>query len=191
MRAIDTNEEELMLDLKSAIYDSGIIITTSSNESYEKSLLNLDCSIENDVLHHTINPWGDNSIKMLMYKYKIDLKWINDKECYVYYCEDYFMENMDYRRIYDNYDEMTLDLKRLLINKPYQVWSLNDVDFFTTARKFWFGDNQGVMLMVHNEDNECTCLDDCLHELINEFMNNYGLKREYIENNLLGFSKKI
>jgi len=183
--------EELLLDIKSAIYNSGITITTSSNESFEKSLVNLDCSVENDILHHRIKPWGDNSIKMLMYKYKVDIKWINDKECYVYYSKDYFMKNMDYRRIYDNYDEMTLDLKRLLINKPYQVWSLNDVDFFTTARKFWFSDNQGVVLMVNNEDNCCNCLDECLHELINEFMDKYGLKREYIEDNLLGFSKII
>ena len=65
------------------------------------------------------------------------------------------------------------------------------MDFFTTARKFWFGDNQGVVLMVHNEDEDCGCLDDCLTEQINEFMNRYGLEREYIECNLLGFHKKI
>ena len=85
--------------------------------------------------------------------------------------------------MYNNYNEMTIDLKRLLVNKPYQVWSLNDMDFFTTARKIWFRDNQGALLMVHNEYDECNCLDDCLTEPINAFMEKYGLERNYIEDN--------
>lgn len=190
MRPIDYDKtEELLLDIKTAIYGSGIVIMDIEEET--NVIMKLDCSIENDTLHHKIAYWGDNSIRNIQHKYKVNIEWINDNECKLQYYEDYFKTNLDYRKIYDNYDEMTIDLKRLMINNHFRVWSLNDIDFFTTARKIWFRDNQGVLLVVVNDDENCNCLDTRLTEPINEFMDKYGLEREYIEYNILGFHKKL
>ena len=88
MRAINYNMfEELLLDINAACYATGIIITTGRDADHDteffeetNALVKLDCSYENDVLHHNLLYWGDESIKMIMYKYQVDIKWIDKNE---------------------------------------------------------------------------------------------------------------
>ena len=175
--------EEMLHDLHAVCLNTGINIITHDDICVNKhmfadlnAIVFMNCPIKNDVLFHNGPHLGNEDIKTTMYKYKVDIKWIDDKNCYVYPCEDYFLTNPDYRLVYSNYNTMTLDLKKVCTRKPVSVWSLNDFNFFTTARKYWFNENKDALLMISIDENY-----DIDEVDINEFKNKYKLEMKYID----------
>ena len=186
----DNEYEEMVCDLHSICYNTGIIINTIDDvcvnyDLFERlnAIMWLNCSIHNDVLYNCCKRNGNIELQHLLTKYNVYIKWYDDNNAYLCPCITYFLTRPDHRLIYPNYGDMTLDLKRELKKKPIKVWSLNDADFFTTARNIWFNENKEALLMVSVEDEDYD-MDDLDFTTFNE---RYGLMVKYLDPSILCF----
>jgi len=188
----DTNYEELILDLKHAVRNTDIEIC----EHNDNNIVTMDCSVKNPVLHKREQYWGNTIINNILHKYSVAIEWIDNKRCYVYPCNKYFIDNPDYRLIYPNYEQMTIELKRILCHYDIDVWTLNDIDFFTSCKMEWFERSKAVFIIrVEGEcpfDLNSTCIkDDCINALIYRFntTHNLTLKHSDVSRQLMVFTK--
>jgi len=187
--------EEMILDLRYVCRNSGIKICDC--DCNPEAIVKLDCSKKNSVLYSKGQYWGNFPIHNILYRYNVAIKWINDNECYIYPCENYFINNTDYRLTYPNYQQMSLELKRLFYDYEVEVNTLNDIDFFNSYKYAWFKKSDAIFIIRYDED-ECPfdlnsqCIDDdCINARIHRFKTKHNLTLKYIDitRNLLGFFK--
>lgn len=189
--------EEMILDLRYVCRNSGIKICDC--DCNQDAIVKLDCSKENSVLYSKGQFWGNFPIHNILYRYNVAIKWINDDECHIYPCEMYFnlVHVKDYRVIYPNYKQMTIELKRLFYGYDVAVYTMNDNDFFTSTKHEWFEKSDAVFIIRDDEDDysfdlNSKCIDDdCINARIHRFKTKHNLTLKYIDitRNLLGFFK--
>lgn len=192
----DDEFDELLLDLCCLTRECGITINTINDvcidhKKFEdlNAVVWLKTTIKNEVLFN--NPFtifGNYEFKLIMLKYNVHIKWYDKNNAYLSYNHTYFLNRPDYRDIYNDYNTIILGLKKIAIHKPLKIWTLNDYDFFTSAKESIFKEYPDTLSIVSiysddydGEDGE----DD-----FNNFIAKYDLEMINIGNNILLFSKK-
>ena len=201
----DDEYEELVLDLYSLTRDCGITINTINDVCIDqKKMKNLNAivwlktSIKNDVLFNDTalqlclpemnnKIFGNYDLKLIMLKYNVYLKWYDKYNAYLCYTTSYFLCNLDYREICDDYNSIILYLKKIVKHKPLKVWSLNDNDFFTSTKKAYFKLYPDALSLVSIENDEYN--EEELEEDFNNFIALYDLEMINLKNNTLLFRK--
>ena len=191
----DDEYDELVLDLYSITRDCGITINTIEDvcinyDKFEKlnAIVWLKTSIDNEVLFN--NPskiFGNYALKLIMLKYKVYLKWFDKNNAYLCYTNTYFLSRPDHRDLCDDYNTITLCLKKIVKHKPFKVWTLNDNDYFTTAKKNIFKEYPDALTIVFNERDQYD--EEEFEEDFNNFTALYDLEMINLNNNLLLFRK--
>ena len=199
MGTIENNDEydELVLDLCSLFRECGITINTINDVciNHDKfkelnAIIWIKTSVKNDVLfNNPFKMFGNYDFKLMMLKYKVYLKWYDKNNAYLCYTNTYFLSRTDHRVLCDDYNTITLNLKKIVNHKPFKVWSLNDTDYFTTAKKDIFNAYPDALSIVSIESDDDEYDEDEYENDFNNFTAIYDLEMINLNNNLLLFSK--
>ncbi len=192
----DDEYDELVLDLCSLMpHDCGITINTINDVCINHNMFEdlnaivwLKTSINNEVLFN--NPckiFGNYDFKLIMLKYKVHVKWYDKTNAYICYNHTYFLNRPDHRVLCDDYNTIILGLKKVVIHKPFKVWSLNDNDYFTTAKESIFNEYPNTLSIVSIQDDAYD--EDEYEDDFNNFTALHNLEMINLNNNLLLFYK--
>ena len=194
----DDEYEELVLDLYSLTRDCGITINTINDVCIDQEKMKnlnavvwLKTTIKNEVLSIILlQIFGNYDFKLIMLKYKVHIKWYDKNNAYLSYNNTYFLNRTDYREICDDYNTIILGLKKVVMYKPFKVWSLNDNDYFTTSKKDIFTAYPDTLSIVSIETEDDEYDEEEYEEDFNNFIAIYDLEMINLNNNILLFSKK-
>jgi hypothetical protein len=191
----DDEYDELVLDLYSLTRECGITINTINDvcidhKKFENlnAVVWLNTTIDNEVLfNNPFKMFGNRDFRLMMLRYNVYVKWYDKTNAYLCYTNTYFINRPDHREIYDDYNTIILNLKKVVNHKPFKVWSLNDNDYFTTSKQDIFKAYPDTLSIVSIYDDEYD--EDEYENDFNNFTAIYDLEMINLNNNLLLFSK--